>query len=140
MGGWRLHIFYPAKIVGCLGDGGALITNSDELADFARSVRDHGRGKELEAVNWGRNSRLDSLNARVILERLNQIEHLIHKRRKIAEIYYEKLYSLEKEGILNLPPKFSTNRTSESTFQNYEIKVKSGKTHEFSKIKKYFNN
>ena len=47
------------------------------------------------------------------------------KRRKIAEIYYEKLNSLEKEGILNLPPKFSTNSSSESTFQNYEIKVKS---------------
>ncbi len=117
--------FYPAKIVGCLGDGGALITNNDELADFARSVRDHGRGKELEAVNWGRNSRLDSLNARVILERLKQIEHLIHKRRKIADIYYEKLNLLEKERILNLPPRFSTNSSSMSTFQNYEIKVKS---------------
>ena len=128
--------FYPAKIVGCLGDGGALITNNDELADFARSVRDHGRGKELEAVNWGRNSRLDALNARVILERLNQIEHLLYKRRKIAEIYYERLDSLVKEGILNLPPKFSTNSSSESTFQNYEIKVESrGKLMNFLKSK-----
>ena len=37
--------FYPAKVVGCLGDGGALITNNNDLADFARSVRDHGRGE-----------------------------------------------------------------------------------------------
>jgi len=117
--------FYPAKIIGGLGDGGALITNCDELADFARSVRDHGRGKEFEAVNWGRNSRLDTLNARVILERLNQIENLIKKRRRIADIYYENLNILEIEGHLNLPPRFSTKSSSQSTFQNFEIKANS---------------
>ena len=117
--------FYPAKIIGCLGDGGAIITNSDELADFARSVRDHGRGKELEAINWGRNSRLDNLNARVILERLDMLEALINKRRLIANIYYETLYILEEEGVMNLPPKFSTNSNSQSTFQNYEVRAHS---------------
>ncbi len=117
--------FYPAKIVGCLGDGGAIITNSDELADYARSVRDHGRGNKLEAINWGRNSRLDNLNAKVILERLNQFESLINKRRKIADIYYENLHILEEEGFLNLPPKFSTNSNSQSTFQNFELRANS---------------
>ena len=117
--------FYPAKIIGGLGDGGALITNSDELAEFARSVRDHGRGRDFEAVNWGRNSRLDTLNARVILERLNQIENLINKRRVIAEIYYKNLNILQINGHLNLPPRFSTNSKSQSTFQNFEIKANS---------------
>ena len=55
--------FYPAKVAGGIGDGGALITNNDALADYARSVRDHGRGQEFEAINWGRNSRLDSIQA-----------------------------------------------------------------------------
>ena len=62
--------FYPAKIAGCLGDGGAVITNDDDLASFAQSVRDHGRGDKFEAINWGRNSRLDSINARVLIDRL----------------------------------------------------------------------
>lgn len=117
--------FYPAKVVGCLGDGGALITNNDDLAAFARSVRDHGRGEGLEAVNWGRNSRLDSLNARVILERLENLDSLIEKRREIANIYYEYLEPLEKISKIFLPPKFSTNSKSQGTYQNFEIKVSS---------------
>ena len=115
--------FYPAKIIGCLGDGGALITNSQELAEFARSVRDHGRGKGLEAIHWGRNTRLDSLNARVILERLKQINYLIKKRRELAEIYFKNLKTLESKGYITLPSKFSINSPNLSTFQNFEIQA-----------------
>lgn len=115
--------FYPAKIVGCLGDGGALITNNDKLAEYARSVRDHGRGKELEAINWGRNTRLDSVNANVILKRLKQLDELISKRRTLAKKYYSKLQGLANKGLIGLPPLYSTNSTNMSTFQNYEIKA-----------------
>ena len=115
--------FYPAKVMGCLGDGGALTTNNYELAQFARSIRDHGRGPGLEAINWGRNSRLDSLNARVIIERLKQLNNLIDKRRKLADIYFSHLKSLENKGILKLPPKYSTNSKNLSTFQNFEIRA-----------------
>lgn len=117
--------FYPAKIIGCLGDGGALITNNDNLAKFARSVRDHGRGDDLEAINWGRNSRLDSLNARVIVERLRILDDLIFKRRQLASLYFNRLQILEKKGFIELPPKYSTNSKDESTFQNFEIKAES---------------
>ena len=136
--------FYPAKVVGCLGDGGALITNNNDLADFARSVRDHGRGEGLEAVNWGRNSRLDSLNARVIIERLKLLEKLINKRRKLANIYIDNLKVLENKGFIQLPPKYSTNSNDISTFQNFEIKAHSRnelmdylKTHNISTIKQW---
>jgi len=115
--------FYPAKVIGCLGDGGALLTNNDDLAEFARSVRDHGRGPGLEAINWGRNSRLDSLNARVILKRLDQLEILIKKRRTLADIYFAKLVDLDKDGFITLPSLYSTNSNSQSTFQNFEIKA-----------------
>ena len=115
--------FYPAKVVGSLGDGGAIITNNDDLNDFARSVRDHGRGKELEAINWGRNSRLDSINARVILHRLHILDELINKRRTLAYIYNQKLKPLEEKNLIKLPSKFSTNSKSISTYQNYEIIV-----------------
>lgn len=115
--------FYPAKVVGCLGDGGAIITNNDELANFAKSFRDHGRGEELEAINWGRNSRLDSINARVIIERLNNLNTLINQRRNLAYIYYERLKEIEKKGFILLPQKYSTNSKSLSTFQNFEIQA-----------------
>ena len=116
--------FYPAKVVGCLGDGGALLTNNDELAIFAKSTRDHGRGEALEAINWGRNSRLDSLNARIILERLKKLDCLISRRRQLADVYYENLKKLEERNLLNLPAKYSTNSDSLGTFQNFEIKAK----------------
>ncbi len=115
--------FYPAKVVGSLGDGGAIVTNNDKLNKFARSVRDHGRGEGLEAINWGRNSRLDSLNARVVLSRLNSLEDLLRRRRKLAKRYDKNLKNLESYGLINLPPKYSTNSKLKSTYQNYEIKV-----------------
>ena len=117
--------FYPAKVAGGIGDGGALITNNDLLADYARSVRDHGRGEEFEAINWGRNSRLDSINARVIIERLKNLDSLINKRRNLAEIYDKNLKDLQDQNLIKLPPKFSTNSKSKSTYQNYEIQAKS---------------
>ena len=115
--------FYPAKVAGGIGDGGALITNNDQLSEYAKSVRDHGRGNNLEAINWGRNSRLDSLNARVIIERLKNLDSLINKRRFLASIYNEKLKNLQ-DDFIKLPPQFSTNSKSISTYQNFEIQAK----------------
>lgn len=116
--------FYPAKVIGSLGDGGAIITNNSELNKYARSVRDHGRGEGFEAINWGRNSRLDSLNARVVLERLRKLNKYISKRRYLASIYDELLLPLVDDEVIKLPPKYSTNSKSLSTYQNYEIQVK----------------
>ena len=116
--------FYPAKVIGCLGDGGAIITNNSDLYSFAKSVKDHGRGEMFDAIHWGRNSRLDSLNAKLILERLKNIELIIAKRRKLAEIYDQGLLNLVKKEFIKLPPKFSTNSSSLSTYQNYEVQAK----------------
>lgn len=128
--------FYPAKVAGGIGDGGALITDNYELAQYAKSVRDHGRGDNLEAVNWGRNSRLDSLNARVIIERLKNLDALINKRRFLADIYNKKLQKLQ-DNFIKLPPQYSTNSKSISTYQNFEIQAKSkDKLIEFLKFNK----
>ena len=116
--------FYPAKVIGSLGDGGMILTNNYELNNFARSVRDHGRGEKFEAINWGRNSRLDSINARVVLARLTSIKKIIEKRRELAEIYFSELEELQKNELIKLPPKFSTNSKEKSTFQNFEIQAK----------------
>lgn len=116
--------FYPAKVIGSLGDGGMILTNNNELNHFSRSVRDHGRGEYFDAINWGRNSRLDSINAKVVLERLNNINIIIEKRRALAEIYFCELEELQKNGFIVFPPKFSTNSNDKSTFQNFEIQAK----------------
>lgn len=115
--------FYPAKVLGCLGDGGALITNDSSLAEYALSVRDHGRGDDLKAVRWGRNSRLDSLNAKVLLSRFEMLETYIEKRRNIAKIYDAMLSPLEQRGLLKLPKNKVNNNASLSTYQNYEIQI-----------------
>ena len=53
--------FYPAKVLGCFGDGGAVMTNDDQIANKLSLLRDHGRDINGEVVAWGTNSRLDNL-------------------------------------------------------------------------------
>ncbi|WP_186596161.1 DegT/DnrJ/EryC1/StrS aminotransferase family protein [Synechococcus sp. PROS-7-1] len=113
--------FYPAKVLGCLGDGGAIITNNDDLASYAYSVRDHGRGVDLQPLYWGRNSRLDSLNANILLTRLLNIDYYIEKRRRLASLYDNNLSALQDQGVLKLPAKHSVASDNPSTYQNYEV-------------------
>ena len=54
--------FYPAKVLGCLGDGGGILTNDYNLFDKMYQLHDHGRDKNGEQKSWGRNSRLDNLS------------------------------------------------------------------------------
>ncbi|HVM04119.1 MAG TPA: aminotransferase class I/II-fold pyridoxal phosphate-dependent enzyme [Acidimicrobiales bacterium] len=78
--------FFPAKPLGCYGDGGALFTDDDDLADRLRSLRAHGRvGGEHRAV--GANGRLDTLQAAVLLEKLAIFEDELAARRAVAERY-----------------------------------------------------
>ena len=61
----------------------------------------------------------------MIIERLKNLDSLINKRRNLAEIYNINLRELQDQNLIKLPPKFSTNSESESTYQNYEIQAKS---------------
>ena len=65
--------FYPAKVAGGLGDGGALITNNDSLANYARSVEIMAEGKNLRRLIGVGIVDLDSINARVIIERIKNL-------------------------------------------------------------------
>ena len=58
--------FYPSKTLGCFGDGGAVITNDDDVADHVKLLRDHGRSMNGEVIEWGYNSRLDNLQAAIL--------------------------------------------------------------------------
>ncbi len=83
--------FFPSKPLGCYGDGGAVFTNDDEMAQLLRSLRVHGKGSDkYHNVRLGINSRLDTMQAAVLLPKLKELPIEIEKRQEIAA-YYEKL-------------------------------------------------
>jgi len=87
--------FFPAKPLGCYGDGGAIFTESDELNEILRSLRVHGKGiDKYDNVRIGMNSRLDTLQAAILLEKLKIFKEEIILRNKVADLYQEKLADL----------------------------------------------
>lgn len=84
--------FFPAKPLGCYGDGGALFTNSDEYADKLRSLRVHGKGADkYDNIRIGMNSRLDTIQAAVLLEKLAVFPQEIINRNNLAKKYNQAL-------------------------------------------------
>jgi len=82
--------FFPAKPLGCYGDGGAVFTDNDELAETIESIRLHGKGKEkYDNIRIGINGRLDSIQAAILLEKLKIFPDEIESRNRIAERYSE---------------------------------------------------
>ena len=80
--------FFPAKPLGCYGDGGAVFTNDDELCELMRSLRVHGKGAEkYDNVRVGLNSRLDTLQAAILLEKLAIFPDEIKSRQQAAKLY-----------------------------------------------------
>ncbi len=80
--------FFPAKPLGCYGDGGACFTNDDTLRDLLLSLRMHGQGRDrYEHVQIGMNSRLDTIQAAILIEKLKIFEDEIEKRNDVARRY-----------------------------------------------------
>ena len=82
--------FFPAKPLGCYGDGGACFTNDDALKDLLLSLRMHGQGSDhYEHVRVGYNSRLDTIQAAILIEKLKIFDDEIEKRNAVARRYNE---------------------------------------------------
>ena len=82
--------FFPAKPLGGYGDGGAIFTNNDELAEKMRSIRVHGGGEnKYNNIRIGINGRLDTLQAAILIEKLDIFDSELVMRNKIAKIYTE---------------------------------------------------
>lgn len=93
--------FFPAKPLGCYGDGGAVFTDNDEIADKIRSLRVHGQGKDkYDNVNIGMNARMDTLQAAILIEKLKIFSEELTKRQRAAEIYTKLLSSIVKTPIV----------------------------------------
>lgn len=112
--------FYPSKTLGCFGDGGAVITDDDALAERVRLLRDHGRAPSGEVVAWGYNARLDNLQAAILRLKLRRYGAAIARRRQLAAIYQARL---GERAELLLPPAPDADGVHFDIFQNYEIEA-----------------
>ena len=110
--------FYPAKVLGCFGDGGAVVTNDDEMARKLYLLRDHGRNDEGEVVTWGTNSRLDNIQAAILNVKLKTFKKDMERRREIASIYDQALRGIDD---LILPPAPDEDEKHYDVYQNYEL-------------------
>jgi len=114
--------FYPSKTLGAVGDGGAIVTNDDAIAEQVKVLRDHGRGPDGQVSVWGFNTRLDNLQAAVLGIKLRRYRESIARRRELAAIYDERLRDIEQ---LLLPPGPDASEDHYDIYQNYEIEADS---------------
>jgi dTDP-4-amino-4,6-dideoxygalactose transaminase len=112
--------FYPAKVLGCFGDGGAVVTNYKEIAEKVYLLRDHGRNKQGEVVAWGFNSRLDNIQAAALNFKLQSYDKEVERRRLVANMYDEELRDVSQ---LRLPPAPNSDPKHYDVYQNYEIEA-----------------
>ena len=93
--------FFPAKPLGCYGDGGALFTENDEWAELLRSYRVHGKGMDkYDNVRIGMNSRLDTIQAAVLLEKIKFFDEEIEKCNQVTEEYTKGLQDVVKVPVV----------------------------------------
>ena len=112
--------FYPATLLGCLGDGGAVITNDAEVAGRVHALRDHGRNAEGQVAGWGLNSRLDNLQAAILDHRLQHFGAVVERRRSLARAYRAALGAVAE---VVLPPGPAGDPDHFDVYQNYEIEA-----------------
>jgi len=83
--------FFPSKPLGCYGDGGAIFTNDDELAKVMRQIARHGQDRRYHHIRVGVNSRLDTLQAAILLPKLEIFPHELERREQVAARYSQLL-------------------------------------------------
>ena len=112
--------FFPAKPLGCYGDGGAIFTNDDNLANIISSIRLHGKGSnKYDHIRLGMNSRLDTIQAAILIEKLKIFPNEIIKRNELAA-YYNK--NLESHDLIHTP--LIKDDLFTSTWAQYSLKTK----------------
>ena len=112
--------FFPAKVLGCFGDAGAVLVNDKNLYHKIFQIHDHGRDVDGEVKRWGRNSRLDNIQAAILSHKLKTYDKVIERRRAVAQMYQDLLNDLEE---IQLPPPPNKNSDHFDVYQNYEITV-----------------
>ncbi|HLH96599.1 MAG TPA: DegT/DnrJ/EryC1/StrS family aminotransferase [Xanthobacteraceae bacterium] len=117
--------FFPAKPLGCYGDGGAVFTDDDELAAVMRSLRVHGEGRHrYEAVRIGINGRFDTIQAAVLIEKLKIFPDEIAARNAVARRYNAEL--------ADLAPVPQIAKDATSVWAQYTIRLPAGQRDQFT--------
>lgn len=111
--------FFPSKPLGCYGDGGAIFTNDEELAKVIRQIARHGQDRRYHHIRVGVNSRLDTLQAAILLPKLVILDDEMQARQRVADTY-TKLFN--KAGILTTP---FIEEHNQSAWAQYTIQVES---------------
>ncbi|WP_330747449.1 DegT/DnrJ/EryC1/StrS family aminotransferase [Chryseobacterium sp. CP-77] len=112
--------FFPSKNLGCYGDGGALMTNDDELAFKIRMIANHGQEKKYYHKVLGCNSRLDTIQAAILKIKLKHLDEYSASRNRMADYYDANLVGISEIQT----PKRAANSTH--VFHQYTLKVKNG--------------
>ncbi len=95
--------FYPAKPLGCYGEGGAVFTNDDQLHLAMKEIREHGSEKRYHHTRLGVNARLDTIQCAILLAKMERYDWEVDARNRVAKNYTESFVGLEK-----IDPQFST--------------------------------
>ena len=108
--------FYPSKPLGCYGDGGAVFTENDEVADILKSIRVHGQGTDkYDNVRIGMNGRCDTLQAAILIEKLKIFPEELSLRQKVADRYNAGLREVAVTPVIE--------NNSQSSWAQYTVKV-----------------
>ncbi|MCB0370813.1 MAG: DegT/DnrJ/EryC1/StrS family aminotransferase [Bdellovibrionales bacterium] len=91
--------FYPAKPLGCYGDGGAIFTNDDNLFKAMKEIRDHGSESRYYHTRLGLNGRLDTIQCAILLAKMERYDWEVEQRQKIGSYFTEKLSSIKVPGF-----------------------------------------
>lgn len=113
--------FFPAKVLGCFGDAGAILVQDKSLYHKMYQLHEHGRDVDGKVYRWGRNSRMDNVQAAILSYKLKQYNKVIKRRRDIAQMYQDLLGGLEE---LSLPEPPITKGKRFDIYQNYELTAK----------------
>lgn len=119
--------FFPSKNLGCYGDGGAMITDNEELAVKLRIIANHGQAKQYYHDVIGVNSRLDSIQAAILNVKLPYLNAFNEARQNVAK-YYDNVFNSFSDVII---PYREVNSTH--VFHQYTLKIINGKRDDFKK-------
>lgn len=116
--------FFPSKPLGAYGDGGALFTNEDSLAKAMREIRAHGQEKRYVHTRIGINGRLDTIQAAILLAKLDRFDWEVERRSKIGARYTEllKSHTLQNSANQVITPYIEPHNTS--VYAQYTVRVK----------------
>ena len=108
--------FFPSKPLGCYGDGGAIFTNDDALAQAAREIRVHGQSARYTHTRVGVGGRMDTLQCAVVLAKLGRLDWELERRHEIGAAYHRRL------GALNLTT-LTVRPDRDSVWGQYTVRV-----------------